>query len=480
MKRFVLTIIFALLPVFLLPVAASAASGDYTVDKVNFTADLRSDGSALITEEWTVTFSEKGADGFGREIAVIDDNFERITGVSDISVSVDGNICSEESSDSLRKGTYTLTSTADSYFVSWYMPSSGETHVFSMRYVVSGAVKLYHERAYFYCRAVNESSNQLCRNMTVTVNTPENCFAEDFKIEESGSLAGEKTDGKVTFFAENTVGLVKVGVSMPADVFQASMLTELVDDPRVVTAGGIIAAVLLVLLIVSAFFYSRNYKRIFRKYWEKECAKKAQRESSYKARAQALKKFSPADVLCTVTEKTVSEADFFIVTLLDLVRRGYISACAKGFSASEQSESDPFGRPLNDNEKRMIRIFSSNRWARLIRSPESFYREVQSFNKKVKFISPLTVLTPQGRKLVGYCFEMKLSAGNHEFVLPAEISDDFFGACKYNVPELIISIINECENGSGDSARTDISRFKRNMFMFRDIYRDGIEKEDSM
>ncbi len=463
---------------------AFASSEGFTVDKLSYTADLRSDGSALITEEWTLTFDETGADGFDREIDIIDDNFERISGISDMSVSVDGNICSEESSDSLRKGTYTFAKTADAYFISWYMPSKNETRVFSMRYIVSDAVKLYNERAYFYCRAVNENSGRLCKNVTVTVNTPVNCFSEDFEIIESGSLAGEKSDGHVTFFTGNSVGLVKIGITMPQSVFDTESLTLIVDDNTSETAVCITAAVILLLFAVLFIIYICNYKKIFTSYWKRKRTKKAGNEASYTAREQTFKRFGPAEIINTVTESPPNRADLFIVTLLDLVRRGYITASKDGFSASEISDSDEFLRPLNKNEKRVIKIFSSERWKRLIKSPESFYKEVESFNRSVGYIPPSASFSPSARKYIGYCFDMVLSARDSEFIPPEEISDDFFGRQKYNVSDLVISLISEYERTDERYKKAENTRFKRDMFMFRQIYDEGkalteSEKEDT-
>lgn len=465
MKKIILTLIITLLSVFLMSTASFGASGDYTVDKVSYTADLRSDGSALITEEWTVTFSESGADGFGRQIAVIDDNFERITGVSDISVSADGNSLSEENTDSAKQGTYTLTTMSDSYYVSWNMLSAGETHVFSLRYVMTSAVKLYNEKAYFYCRAVNEGSNQLCRNVTLTVNAPADCFPEDFEILDSGSLAGEKSDGKVTFSAVNTAGLVRVGVSMPQSLFDTGSLTLIARDNTAQTAILIALSVIATIALTAVIYLAVCYKKVFRKYWEKKCGRAIHEESSYKAQSSVLKRISPADILYTLMDKPVNGADFFIITALDLVKRGYISAKSDGFFASEESDGDMYGRPLSENEKRVIKIFGSGRWKTFIEDPPRFHKEIETFNKKVRFISPLFMLSKGGRKLILRCFEMKLSAKSHEIISPAEISDGFFGNGKYTVYDLIISVINEYENGT----EKDTSRFKRNFFMFRDV-----------
>ena len=73
-----------------------------------------------------------------------------------------------------------------------------------------------------------------------------------------------------------------------------------------------------------------------------------------------------------------------------------------------------------------------------------------------------------------HCFEMKLSASRHEFVTPEEISDDFIRGGKYTVPDLIASVLNEYTlSGRKDFVKPDTSKYKRNMFMLREIYEKG-------
>lgn len=232
MKKLMLSLISALLLAFLMPASVSAAS-DCSVDKVDFSAELRSNGNALITENWTVTFNGK-ADSFVREIIIPEDNFEKFSQIYDLSVSIDGNGCSEVAgAASSVNGTYSVEKKEDRYVISCFMQSENETRTFSLRYVQSGVVKMYENKAYFYSTVSNADSNLLCRNVTVTVRTPKKCFAEDFSIVESGSLIGQKSDGKVVFNAVNSVGLIKTGISMPADVFDTSVLPVIVDDNTV-------------------------------------------------------------------------------------------------------------------------------------------------------------------------------------------------------------------------------------------------------
>lgn len=473
MKRAVSILMFVLLLVFLMPTAAFGASDTYSVDKVDFVVDLRSDGSALISEEWTVTVPEGCQDCFFRDIVVIDDNFERISGISDLSVSLDGNICAEETGDVLRYGTFFYTQTEDSYSVNWYIPEAG-THVFSVRYIQTGAVKLYKDRAYFYCRAVNEDSDLICRNMTIKINTPSDCFAENFEIVEAGSLAGEKADGSITFTASNTAGLVKIGVAMPSELFDTSVLTLIVDDDRAEIAIAVIFSVVFVFAAGYGIYFALKYKKILRIRREKMCKKNALDEPIEKVQRAVFNEMSPAQVLNTVIDGVPDESDYFTVTALDLFLRGYISVSSEGFSSSEKSMTDHCTRSLDKNEKRVIRLFGQSGWKELISSPKSFYEEINSFNKNIGYLSPFCGLTSAGKKLIRRCFEIKLSAKRFEYVSPQEISDSFFRNTKYTVGDLVISIINEyCIFRGTDTDDSAAESFKHDLFMFRDIYAEG-------
>ena len=472
MKKFKISLIFALLLCVLMPATAFGASA-YSVDKVEFTAELRNDGSALITEEWTVTFSGS-ADGFTREIRNSEDNFELFKNIGDISVSVDGNGCSEVSDSSAVSGTYSVEQTENSYIIRWNMPSDNETRTFSLRYVQTGIVKLYNNEAYFYSTVVNEDSNLLCRNVTVKVKTPKKCFSEDFRVIESGALAGQKADSEIVFNAVNSVGLVKIGIAMPGTIFDTSLLTVIVDDDRLEIAIVVILCTIFAVLAAFCTYYALNYRKKFRQHWEKKCRKKAHSESSYTALTGILKKFSPARIINIVTAETVSGADLFIVTILDLAERGYIQLSADGFSVSEVSASDFIKRPLDKNEKAVLEYFSSGKWEKATSKPKRFYRMIEKFNRKVQFVSPLFSLTAEGKKIIRRCFELKLSAKRHEFVLPEEISDDILKGGKYSSFDLIISLLNEYNLSlSPDFEKNGAERFKRNMFLLREPYTDG-------
>lgn len=471
MKRIVsLSIIFILLMLCAFTAYATPPS-PYTVEKVNIVADMHSDGSVLVTEEWTLTVAADCNECFTREILVVDNNFEKIGAVSDVSVSLDGNTCREESGESLEDGTYFYEKSENSYAVMWYIPEAG-THTFSVRYVMADAVKIYRDRAYFYYRAVNENSSMICRDVTVTVNTPAMCYAEDFAVVESGNLAGSKADGSITFTAANTAGLVKTGITVPADMFNKSGLTVIVDDNRAEIAVVVILVVILLAASGYMVYFSFNCRKITLERRLKQSRKNPVAEKLDVVQRRVFESVSPSAFLDAVLDGETNKSDYFIVTIIDLVKRGYIKTGANGFAASESSDCDSSGRPLDENDRRVIRLFASGRWTDLVKSPVMFFNEIEDFNKHINRISPFADFTPKGKKLISYCFELRLSAKRYEFVPPEEISDAVFRSGGYTTGDLVVSLINEYDYAA-DTEKQSAKKFSYDMFMFRDVYSEG-------
>lgn len=453
----------------------TAYGASYSVDYLDVKAELRSDGSALITEEWTVT-SNGNSDGFEREIMIPESNFELFSFLSDVSVSVDGNGCNENTQGAFANGTYSLKKSEDRYTINWNYRSQNETHVYSVRYLLSDVVKIYKDEAYFYCTAVNKGSGLVCRNVSMTFNIPGESFAEDYTIVESGSLAGKKENGSVVFMAYNTADEVKAGISMPSGLFDNEKLLTIADDNTPAIIGFSLLGVLFLCLVAYIVYYAMNYRRLFRKSCEKKCRKNVFNESSYKAQSKVLEKISSAKILNIVTDETVSKADKFIVNLLELVKRGYIVVSADGFSVCENPEGDMTGRKHDKNDEFVMKFFTSDAWKQINDNPEKFYLEVREYNRLLGFVNPFYGFTENGRKVLQRSFELKLSAGRHEYVSPEEISDDIFRNGKYTVTDLVVSLINEYAYSQKKGYdKPDISKYGYNMFMLRDIYEKGRE-----
>lgn len=473
-KRF-LILTAALLWVLILPAAAFAASQTpgYTVDSVAYTADLQKDGSALVTESWTVSFSNASR-GFKREIQVSEDNFEAFSGISDLSVSADGIKCEAAAGESAEKGTYSFSKSGNVYSIIWNYPVNASSHVFSVRYVMTGAVKLYNGRAYFYGSVVNKSDNVLCKDVTLKINAPENCFPEDFEILASGSLAGEKAQGAITFKSQNSIGEIKVGISVPGNLFDESGLTVIVDDYGTVKAVSGTGGALIAAVIVLCTVYGVHYKSIFIKRWERKCRKTAYKESSYKSQAAVLNEKGPGEILKSVLRKPESEADYFILTALDLVKRGYITADSKGFYGSYNSETDEVKRPLGKAERQTIKFFRSGEFEKIFEEPLNFYFFIKKFNKSIKFPGVFDEIKKSKRALIKKSFEIKLSAKRFEYIAPGEISDDFFTGSRYNSYDLLISVINESRiKSKGEALPESEKEYKCDLFMFRRVYEKG-------
>ncbi len=474
MKKLIFTIILLL---FMLITSAPTAFGmsAYTVDKVNIEADLLANGSALIKEEWTVTIPEDCTEGFVREIDKAEDNFEKISAISELSVTEDGNVCIRQAADGLQSGCYDFSETEQAFKISW-APAAAGTHVFSVRYVQSAAVKAYKGKAYFYFRAVSESSDIVCRDVTVKIMPETPCFSEDFEILEAGLLAGEKTDGAIKFSASNTAGLVKIGIAVNEKLFDTAALTRIEDDNTALIVFLLLLAVLLLGVCICFVFFALKYESLLRSIREKHSEKMTLDETAAKTQRAVFRRISPAVLLKTVMGNPPNPADFFIVTAIELFCRGYIVLTNDGFDASPKSMTDAFHRPLDKNEKRVIRLFSANRLSELVSSPTAFFTEIEQFNKNVSYASPFFEFSKSGRRLIRRCFEIKLCAKRFEFVSPAEISDSIFRNSKYTAGDLVISIINEqSATANNNNAVFSDKEFKRNLFMMRDIYNEGMK-----
>ena len=261
---------------------------------------------------------------------------------------------------------------------------------------------------------------------------------------------------------------------MPADVFDTSVLPVIVDDNTVEIVLLVVFCMIFAAAVGFGIFYALNYRRLFRLRWEKKCRKTAHSESSYKMLNSIQKTLSPARILCIVSEKTVSGVDLFVVTFLDLLSRGYIQASAEGFTVSQTSQSDSVGRSIDKAEQIVLDFFGTEKWKKTVTRPKRFFYVVEKFNRKVRFVSPFYEITPEGKKITGRCFELKLSASRYEFILPEEISDDIFKSGKYTAFDLIISLLNEyalSQNSQLD--KTGVEKFRRNMFMLREAYEEG-------
>lgn len=475
MKKFSLCFILLLLSVLLMQTTAFAAS-DTTVDKIEYTAELRTDGTAYITEVWTVTTGDT-PESFSRRIESPSDEFESFREISELAVSVDGVICSPATADFSGNDTYTLTNDENGYLIGWNLESKNTTHIYTLRYLKHGAVKLYDGSAYFYTTVVNENDTYgVCHNITVSILTQNRCFSENFTVVESGSLAGKKSDSSIVFSADNAAGLVKVAISVPAGTFDASSLTSLDREENPFDIAAIAVCLCSIIIVVSAAFYVVYRKKFFRNKWEKKCLKKVHRESSYEAQSGIFEHLSPAVIMNIVSEKTASEADKFIVTVLDLVKRGYIVPSAEGFSASLSSDCDTVNRPIDKNEKYIIDMFSDGKWQTVLSRPKRFYAVAEKFSRSVPFVSPFFMFSSENRKIVHRCFEMKLAALYHEFIMPEEISDDMFRNGKYSSEDLLVSLFNEYElalNANLDKNNAD--KYKYNLFVLRELYAEGKE-----
>ena len=264
MKKFAACVVFMLSVIFMMLITASAAS-DITVDKIEYTAELKTDGTAYINEIWTVTTGDN-PEGFCRRIALPTDEFESFSEMKELAVSVDGVVYTQSTDGFTSNDTYSLTKNPDGYCIDLNFSEKNTTHTFTLRYIKTGTVKFFEGSAYFYTTVVNaDDSYGICHDVTVNISTQSRCFSENFTVVESGSLAGKKSDSSIVFTADNAAGLVKVAISVPAETFDAKYIPSLDKEEPDNDMSGIIICLCCLIAVVAAAAYVGCRKKLFRK-----------------------------------------------------------------------------------------------------------------------------------------------------------------------------------------------------------------------
>ena len=244
-----------LLTVLLCLTCVCALASEYSIPSAAFTADLQTDGSAIITEEWTVKFISGSFTRFYKDISYSSlPTDEKFTAISDVSVWIDGVECTPTNDTSGRPDLhYNLSGTKPGATLSAYMKSSGVTRTYRFRYRVKDVIKRVDD-AYdlFVFRFVGANFSKTIRSISVQVNAPDGqitcLYNTSGKAEVSGST--------LTVTGSSVSGMFKVGAridgaSIPGAVkISASDLSNAKDG----NSGSDASEVLLAFAMTFATF----------------------------------------------------------------------------------------------------------------------------------------------------------------------------------------------------------------------------------
>ncbi|GAA5078835.1 putative membrane protein YgcG [Thermocatellispora tengchongensis] len=193
----------------LAPAPAAAAAPVYTLPETVVTADVRDDGTVLVTEDHTFRFTGEGHGAY------VDVPLGGDSSLSDVRVSENGTPYREEGTPELGverpAGTYAETSCAFAFThrIVWYFDAApGSTRTFRVTYTLADAVEVYREHAFLHLPVWGARWQQPLDRLWVTVRVPD---------------AGRKREGDVyAAFTETGSGLTaKVDASTRVTTAQA-------------------------------------------------------------------------------------------------------------------------------------------------------------------------------------------------------------------------------------------------------------------
>jgi uncharacterized membrane protein len=167
---------------FLVGAVPHVFAKSYSLDRVDVAARLETDGSLLIEETRTYTFSGSYAWADFRL------PLDRVGTVSDFSLSEGSRVYSAGFDET--PGSYVLEVDSGQMYVKWFYRANDETRSFKLRYRISDAVRVYADTAEFYFQFVGAINPQRIGRVSVVLALPERASFGPVRAWAHGPLWG--------------------------------------------------------------------------------------------------------------------------------------------------------------------------------------------------------------------------------------------------------------------------------------------------
>ena len=211
-----------------LPVTVNADNKVYNVDNALFTLNIEPDGSAVVSEKWTVTFISGSFTRFCKDICSPANQLEYIA-PDDITV-LECNINdipARLNSGQREDGHYFIDLNNPNPTINWYHNASDETVTYDITYRINNAVKLNeNDRAMLSYRFIGDDFSKTVDHTGLSINLPQ---ADDSaKCDVNYGTTNYLADkGVFTNDSENVSGIYKAELEMDPAVFDG--LKRIVD-----------------------------------------------------------------------------------------------------------------------------------------------------------------------------------------------------------------------------------------------------------
>ncbi len=206
--------ICALIVVLMLCFSGQAFAKEIIFNNVDAKISLNADGSAVVTETWTLNFMNSRFRSFAKPIDC------EMSELKNVEVLLDGVQCAEtEDGDEKPVWTYETLKTDGLTEVVCYFDLSGEEHILELKYIVKNLVSV-SDNAQLQYVLVNEGFTGEIRNANIEIEFPYSVDAEDITVNDL-TLTGV-SDNLVRLNGSRTNGVpLSVSVNAPKYIFSA-------------------------------------------------------------------------------------------------------------------------------------------------------------------------------------------------------------------------------------------------------------------
>lgn len=228
MKKIAISLIFVFaLMISLFMVSANA----FELDKTDIEIILNDDGTADVTEKWTVTYSDS-ADYFYRDFDIYSaDNavslIQKYGEIKDVKVLIDG----EEISEGSGNNEYTFDEADDgkSYVLAIKCPSAQNVREYDISYTITEAVNKSGKDAVFSYMVIGKTFRYTSNNVAVNLVFPDGVKSSDITVADGYEEIGcevEVTDNSAKFEKRRVYDTFSVEASCNKSFFDADSLVK--------------------------------------------------------------------------------------------------------------------------------------------------------------------------------------------------------------------------------------------------------------
>ncbi len=310
------------------------AEGEYSVPSADFSVIINEDGSADITETWTLNYKSGNFSRFYKDIMNTAYD-EGSLDTSSIKVAIDGTPCDVTDDVSNRPDYHFSTGYENGYFrINAYLATGEGTHIYEFSYHLGTAVKKSDDTYHFETRLIGAHFSENVDSVTVSFTVPEGVnILNTSNVPGTFSINANQAMAASNFSVSSNAFYVHLAMDSPDEAIFAGVSENSVNESNAsdtdnssvatVIVSSLLFLLLLLPLLVSAVF-ELNYKK-YAKLIDADAtnSKSAKKKNKLKKLFSDLRhiKASPIEVAASLSD---TNGLFMMAVLAKMMREGYI------------------------------------------------------------------------------------------------------------------------------------------------------------